>query len=769
MPKKKTRKPATKKATRKTTRAKRASATARVDEAMAAREDLLQPGPRKLRQKGGKIRLTSHKARSRWFQTRASWPVREASVNRLVRERVRVEKSLAAPADVISQWECVGPTNIGGRITSLACHPKHPERIWAGAAGGGLWQSRDAGQSWQSCWNDQDILNIGSLAVDPREPDTIYCGTGEANLSLDSYPGVGLYNSRDAGRTWQLLASSDRSGVPTGIGVIAIDPFNSKHLLIGGVGYAEVSQTRTSLGGMYASFDRGVTWKRETFLSAQNYWCHSIVFHPTKKGIIFATFTEQGSRSGIWRSTDGGRNWEHLTKKLPDSALFGRTSLAISPSKPEVIYAIAADESSESSDLILGVFRSTNGGDSWRKISGTHFDDEGQMSYGNTIVVHPTNHNYVICGGVDLHLTKNGGKSWRRATHWYLERDDPRYAHSDHHALLMPAAVPGRVYDANDGGLDVSEDGGAHWKNRSNGLSVTMFYDLDVAQSNGLFFGGGAQDNGTVVTTTGAPSSFFQIYEGDGGWIVFDPADENHVYCSCYNLDIRRTRGKNHKNVSPPAGDDEKESVWMCFITLDPSHPHIVFTGSYRVWRTKNDGENWHVVSPSLDGSSISAIEVAPANSKRIYVATENGGFFRSMDGGENWSPNLSSSTLPGHTITRLESHPKDANVVIATVANFGHSHVFRTTDGGLTWRDLDEGQLPDVPHHVVLIRDDELDKVYVGNDAGVFVLDPVSGRWLNLTKNLPNAMVVDLVYHVKDGTLSAATYGRSIWRIKLK
>jgi ligand-binding sensor domain-containing protein len=207
----------------------------------------------------------------------------------------------------------------------------------------------------------------------------------------------------------------------------------------------------------------------------------------------------------------------------------------------------------------------------------------------------------------------------------------------------------------------------------------------------------------------------------------------------------------------------------MCFITLDPSDSNTVFTGSYRVWRTRNDGENWHVASPSLDGSSISAIEVAPADPKQVYVGTENGGFFRSIDGGDTWSPNLSSSMLPGHTITRLESHPKDEKFVIATVANFGHSHVFRTSDGGLTWEDIDKGQLPDVPHHVAVIRGDELNKVYVGNDAGVFVLDTRVGTWMNLTKNLPNAMVVDLVYHEKDGTLNAATYGRSIWRLKLK
>jgi photosystem II stability/assembly factor-like uncharacterized protein len=296
-----------------------------------------------------------------------------------------------------------------------------------------------------------------------------------------------------------------------------------------------------------------------------------------------------------------------------------------------------------------------------------------------------------------------------------------------------------------------------------------MFYDLDVAQSNGLVFGGGAQDNGTVVTNIGVASSFFELLGGDGGWIVFDPLNAGHIYASYQQFQIYRFRGGKSIKVSPRASAAEQASVWMCFITLDPSDPNTVFTGSYRVWRTRNDGENWYVVSPSLDDSSISAIEVAPANPKRVYVGTENGGFFRSLDGGDTWSPNLSSSILPGHTITRLESHPRDAKLLYATVANFGHAHVFRSKDGGTTWQNVDKGQLPDVPHHVVIIRPDELDKVYVGNDAGVFVLDTKTGTWMNLTKKLPNAMVVDLVYHEKDGTLNAATYGRSIWRLKLK
>ena len=728
------------------------------------------PSRRRKKTKGGEVRLSQHKVRSRWFQARTAWPVREAPVHTLIRERARVERSLPAPLHLNVLWECVGPTNVGGRLTALACHPVHPERIFAGSAGGGVWRSNDAGQNWQTCWGDQDILNIGSLAIDHKNPDVIYAGTGEANLSSDSYPGVGLYRSGDAGRTWQLLAAADQTGIPKRIGVIAIDPFDSKHIIIGGVGFAEVSATGRDLGGIYVSFDGGVTWQRQTFISRQNYWCHSIVFDPKRKKRIFATFTEQGAKSGIWRTIDGGKKWEHLTNGLPDSALFGRTALAISASNPNVLYAFAKNEATGDKDLLLGVFRSTNGGGRWRGVHGTHFKGEGQISYGNTIVVHPTNPNHVICGGVDLHRTKDGGDTWKKVTHWDAERTDPTYAHADHHALLMPAAAPGRVYDANDGGLDVSENGGTSWTNRSDGLAVTMFYDMDVAQTNPLVFGGGAQDNGTVATRTGLANNFVPIDSGDGGWNIFDPKDANHVFTSAYTLLIQRYHGLDNDpvDVSPPASPHEQNSVWMCFIAMDPVDSNTLLTGSTRVWKTTNDGDTWAPVSPHLDGSPISAIEIAGANRKRVYVGTENGGLFRSLDGGLNWSPNISSSMLPGHTITRIESHPRDANLVYVTVANFGHAHLFRSHDGGLTWEDADKGQLPNVPHHVALIRPDQLNKVYVGNDAGVFVLDVAEGLWMNLTNNLPNATVIDLVYQERDKALYAATYGRSLWRIKL-
>jgi photosystem II stability/assembly factor-like uncharacterized protein len=724
----------------------------------------IAPGP--LKQPQGKMGPISrnHKRRSTWFQARASWPLREACTGELVRERHRVEQALA-PAPGAAQWENIGPTNVGGRITSLVCDPTRPDNLWAGAAGGGVWQSTDAGRTWKSLWHLQSVLNVGALAIHPANPKILYCGTGEANLSADSYAGVGLYRSTNGGRTWQLFASSAKTGLPSRIGVIAIDPRDPNHIRIGGIGFGRTSPQELGLGGMYTSRDAGKTWTRETFISTQNYWCHSIVFHPTQPQRIFATFTAQGVRNGIWRTTDGGATWTQLKNGLPAPAAFNRAIIAIAPSNPDVLYCQAANES----EGILGIFRSSDGGNTWNDISGTHFDDEGQMTYGNSIVVHPTDPNHVICGGVDLHLTTNADGKWKRSTHWDANRGQPIYAHADHHALLMPAALPGRVYDGNDGGLDVSDDGGNTWANRSAGLAATMYYDLDVAPSDPLSFGGGAQDNGTLVTITGRSDDHFEIEGGDGGWMVYHPQRASQVYASYYNMNITRIRGSARKDVSPPAPKSEKEKVWMVFITLDPNNPAIVYTGSFRVWRSRDEGATWKALSSSLDGSAISAIEVAPANSQRIYIGTENGGFFRSLDGGANWSPNMAGAELPKVTITRLETSPTNADVIFASLANFGNSHVFRSDDGGANWQDVDRGRLPNVPHHAVVVSPDEPKTVYVCSDAGIHVSRDFGGNWSSLKRNLPNTMFVDLVYHQGTGTITTATYGRSIWRLKVR
>ena len=247
--------------------------------------------------------------------------------------------------------------------------------------------------------------------------------------------------------------------------------------------------------------------------------------------------------------------------------------------------------------------------------------------------------------------------------------------------------------------------------------------------------------------------------------MIYDPRDASHMYASYYNMGIYRFRNGRATDVSPHV--PERGAVWMCYITMDPSNSKTIYTGSTRMWKTTNDGTTWKSISPKFDGGIISAIEVAESDSRRVYVGTENGGFFRSTDAGTTWSPNLASSVLPGHSITRLETNSATGtDLLFATVANFGHSHIFRSKDGGVTWADIDRGQLPDVPHHAVLILPGTPKTVFVCNDVGVFVSKDGGDTWSNMTLNLPNVMVIDLVYQKADKMPYAATYGRSIWRI---
>ena len=239
-----------------------------------------------------------------------------------------------------------------------------------------------------SRWPEAAPLQIGSLSIDPSNPKTIYCGTGEANLSADSYPGDGIYRSHDGGTTWEPWASSEETGIPRRIGTIAVDPADPQHVLIGGVGLGKVSSDH-DIGGLYSTRDGGATWVRETFVSSGNYWCHKVVFDPKTPGRVYATFTSQGLSGGIYRSDDGGTSWKQLHKGLPRADRIGRAALAVAPSRPNVVYCICADAAGND-DRVLGVFRSADGGETWTRISHRHFLSEGQMSYGSSLAVHPT-------------------------------------------------------------------------------------------------------------------------------------------------------------------------------------------------------------------------------------------------------------------------------------------------------------------------------------------------------------------------------------------
>ncbi len=741
----------------------------------------------------------TNKDRAHFFLRRSTFPLRDAMPAALEDFWLHQEKFIHVPR---LNWEEAGPSNFAGRVTCLLIDPRNPSHLFAGSAAGGVWRSVDTGLNWKPCWPKYLNQNIGALAIDPNDSTRVICGTGEGNLCSDSYPGSGVYVTADAGLTWTpyftapgggALGADARAALPRRIGTIAFGRDEQKRFR---VALGAVSNDESLPAALY--LDQGEQGLQPcTNWGMRSYNCYAALFHPTEDNVMYVAIEPRGAQNGIWRSKDFGKTWQHLTHGLPAGELCGRISLAISHSSPRTLYALI----SSTSHGVLGVFRTRDGGESWHSIGGRHFDHEAQLSYNNTIAVHPGNPDFVVCGGVDLHLTKDGGGEWKRtSTGQRGSAGDPfpaDFVHSDHHAIVIDPA--GCIYSGNDGGVALSIDGGKTWEDRSNGMVTAMFYTADVAQSNSRVFGGGTQDNGTLIA--GVPSTrngpvpqageFTRVLSSDGGWIEFDPADEEHVFGSTQDLAISRHRrgqpwaagrqlaGWKSVSISPKLiTQDERDLRGLAVLEIEPGRRKGVkklWLGTNRVWRTDNDGRTWKPVSPSFDGSAVSAIECASVSPNIMFVATSLGKIFRSKDGGITWSGNLANAEIPQRLITRIATHPKDAGYVVVTVAASGvpgtslasdapYAHVFESDDMGQTWRPLDG--LPDVVYNAIAFETRDPYRLFVGGDSGVWMHDGTS--WASVAGNMPNVVVSDLIFHHSDQILTAATYGRGIWRLKV-
>lgn len=767
---------------------------------------------------------TTHKERAEFFLERAAFPFRDAPPLELEKFWQDQNRFGDLPDQ---QWEPAGPQNIAGRVTALVVPPGEPQTLFAGSAAGGVWRSTDWGVTWDYAWERFANQNIGALAIHPQECDRLIAATGEANQSADTYPGSGFFTSLDGGMKWQNfftrpggepLPRGASEETPRRVGAIAFDPYN---LIYGAVG--SVTHDERMRAGLYLiRFDVGLI--PCIFWGNRSYNCHAVVFHPRRQGWLFAAIELRGSQNGIWRSKNSGETWEHLDERrgLPEGQEFGRASIAFAPSNPEVLYVLAADRERR----LLGVFRSSDSGECWERIASPAdelFATERFLTYNNTIVVHPNNENFVIWGGANLYRLTGAGQPWTKIT--TVDRFLPNrvenlttYVHEDHHALVMPDGD--LVYSGNDGGVAVSRDGGDTWEDhsrRSRGMMTTMFYAVDVAPTNSKVFGGGAQDNGTLVT--GVPKGvgtnaamlpegdFVQAFSGDGGWIVFDAADDQKVFGSFQNANVmRHRRGQNWLrwlkvlDSEKVIGGAESNQRSIAVLALEPGEVagrfRQLWAGTHRLWRTDDDGATWRPASQTFDRSVISAIEISTVDPRIMYVGTTKGGVYRSTDGGTTWSKDLASADMPRRLITRLETHPTKPQTVVAIVASTGmtsvklrstrppkskppfagarvetatekpYSHVFQSDDMGITWKDLDGGALPNVVYYAAVFETRHPFRLFLAGDIGVLVQAPGGVGWISITGNLPNVVVSDLVYHEQDQLLTAATYGRGIWRL---
>lgn len=680
-------------------------------------------------------------------------------------------------------WTSVGPNNIGGRVRSIAINPKNPDVIYCGSVSGGIWKSTNGGLSWVPLTDFANNLVIGAIVIDPTDTNIIYAGTGEGYFNVDALRGIGVLKSTDAGQTWIVLNNFLNTAAPHHyyfINKLVIRPDNPNVL------YAAL------IGGVWKTTDAGASWTR--ILSrptTSSSFCMDLVANPTNPDVMYASFGLFSEQSdGIYKTTNGGGSWVRLSNGFPPrSEKFGRISLAIAPSNPSVLYACLMD----SNNYTHSIQKTTNGGQSWfavetpfdnsPAVNGTHLG--GQGWYNNVIAVHPTNPDIVFTGGINMFKSVNGGVGWTRISDGY----GSPYMHVDHHAIVFHPTNFSIIYFGTDGGVFKSTDGGVNFLDMNSGFVTTQFYSGAVHPTQEIYYGG-TQDNGTLKSTS--TPAWSMVLGGDGGATAVDYVNPNNVYTEYIYLSFRRSTNAGATwtlamNGIPKNGDGSSGTSDRCaFIApfvMDPSNPQVIVAGTYRVFRTTNGGLSWTAISNDLTGdgaggvgsfgSVISAIAIAKTSSAVIYVGTSGSGTSPSKilvttNTGQNWGDSTKNN-LPNRTITSIAIDPTNANRAFIGYSGYNANtptkpgHIFLTTNLGASWTDV-SGDLPDIPVNAIILDPQNKNHLLVGTDLGIFETSNCGANWLQQNSGMANVSIADLDLR-QDRHVVAATHGRGMFR----
>lgn len=588
------------------------------------------------------------------------------------------------------------PEPVSGRILAVAIDPRNSRTIYIGSAQGGIWKSTDAGRHWQPLTDFMPSLAINTIAIDSKNPNIIFAGTGEDNLSCDSYQGQGILRSTDGGRTWTVLGQTLFAG--TGIGNILLDPrfegnADHEHLIIG-AGFAGRSNSSTescdgSLPageippyGVFTSNDGGHTFT-ET-LSVGSFadfpfelGTSDMVMSPSNPNVIYAA--EQ--IEGIYMSSDAGHTWTNLNANLasglpaPRSG-FDRIQLSIAKSDPNVLYSVYSRQVFENQHMLA--FRTGDGGATWTNLTSVPDVCDGQCWYDMPITVSPTDPNSLFIGGnanysyiftllgqptgpadcttvaalsslpADCNATiaksSDGGKTWQDIGLGDVQANGfPKgqfTLHPDDHAIVFDPRNPNVMYTGGDGGLFVTTDGGHSWNDLNPGLGTLQFQGVSVSPNGQIF--GGTQDNGTEKFTKQTGTVWNNVDGGDGGLTQIDPSNPNTIYHTYAGVSLARSDddGQTWNEIDFPLLNDFS-SFYPAF-ALAPSKPSTLYYGTYRIWRTDDKGgsgssADWKAISGALEPTNcnfncITAVAVSPVNPNVVVVAGGDGRIWQSTN-----------------------------------------------------------------------------------------------------------------------------------------
>ncbi len=661
-------------------------------------------------------------------------------------------------------WSSIGPNDVAGRIREILVDKNGTDgqKIWIGSASGGLWSCDDiysVNATWKPSNDFFSSLSVCAIGQNPDKPNQMSFGTGEGYFKHDAFPGVGLYQSADAGKTWHRNPNAQGGGFRYIQDVIYID---------------EQTQLISTLDqGIQRTTDRGVSWSKVlgTSHGANVNSANKII--QLKDGTLYASMGlhEQGD---IYKSTNNGATWSALNvnKLISD---YHRIEIAATNADVNTICAIVEDPVSNGLKTII---KSNNKGATWTKlplpnINGNQDFAGNQAWYNLSIAVSPENANHIIIGGIDLFISKNGGSSWEKISNWSGTGTLPK-VHADQHAFAFTNSKD--IIVANDGGIylctDVFENN-RRFVAKNNQLNVTQCYDV-VGHPNQDLIHLGTQDNGTQRIANFDLVDAEEITGGDGG----------HVYIDRLNPEIQLTSYiKNQYYVSTNGGEQfyyrsfNNEGLFINPSSYDENRKVLYAAHEKgKIFRWNNPAQlgvhTDEVIVNNIFNQQVTALKSSTHKADRLYIGTENGEVQRLEFAfiGTNRT-GLSMLDLPdGHVIVDIEEDPVDADRIIVAVSNFGVVSLYETKDFGQNWQSI-EGDLPDVPVRDVLLIKEQNNKVYIATEIGVFEAENPNGdqtQWTLVNQGMANVRVDKLSFHPHRKTIIAATFGRGIYEAQL-
>jgi photosystem II stability/assembly factor-like uncharacterized protein len=690
--------------------------------------------------------------RELWLQEMR--PVPEgASLARLRYEAFQIARERSAQSMRRDEpgWFSIGPVEYSGRCLTVDLHPTNPDVVYVGSASGGLWKSTDGGDTWSTSTDDLPTLAIGAVCVLAWDPDVVLIGTGEGSGVGYATAGKGIFGngilkSTDAGATWNLTSLS--YDIPSGYGFNVIEDNPTTRTILAGAN-----------DGLWRSTDEGDTWARVA--GNGNYF--DVKWRPGDPTTVYVAkgrdpFLNFQTSNGIFVSTDDGLNFSLAGTGQPNGSIIAKTKIAVTAADPDYIYAHYVTTSGWRT---LGIYRSTDAGQTWQVRNNTINMAGGQGWYNNVIMVDPNNTERVVAGGNILFTSDDGGLTFVALNETIPFGDDVA-PHWDNHALAYEPGSNSTLWITTDGGPWRSSDDGATWTRRTHGIVSYQFYDIGVAQSDPLFIMGGTQDNG-VPGRLDEDSWFHSTVITDGFVCNIDPKNENVVYSEGqHGTHIKSLDGG--QTWFPIQTGIGGSGTWMTPVDLDQNDPNHLYTStSSGTFRTRNGGSNWELIS----SHRARWISMNPENGDIVWTVHNSDGVWFSDDDGASWTHSFS---FPATTLaTKIQADPSDPTSAFVTVAGYstGGPHILRTTDAGLSWQDV-TGDFPDQPANTMIADPLAPSDWYVGADVGVWRSTDGGATWVPYGTGLVNALVTDLEIRRSGRKLVAGTYGRGVFEIDL-